>query len=248
MVLGWLRGNTSGAQNGKVIDGAHPEQATADANALKPDLLPDDQNKEGAQIRHNILVAVKGTEVDRQIMSLACKAALAKKHATIYIVYVIEVPRTKAIDDPMTEETKIAKQALLNAATVAQNAGVTSLTREIVQSRDQGHSLVDEVEAHQCNLLIVGLPYRENIGGQIEGVDAVSYVLQHAPSSVWVVRDRPHKAAAAAAASEERPVEHPIERTTLERPIPTPLPAPTARSVSSDERPAAQPAEHVARR
>lgn len=267
MVLGWLRGNASSAQNGKVIDGAHPEQATAEANALKPDLLPDDQNKDGTLTRHNILVAIKGTELDREIMSLACKVALQKKNATIYIVYVIEVPRAKAIDDPMTDETKVAKQALLNAAIVAQNAGVTSLQREIVQSRDQGHSLVDEVEAHQCKLLIVGIPYREDMGGQIEGVDAVAYVLQHAPSKVWVVRDRPHDqahdqahdvVAATSASGGDHPAarsgEHPIERTTFERTVPAPIPSAVARpgerspGAPSEEQPAARPAEHVARR
>lgn len=260
MVLGWLRGNASSAQNGKVIDGAHPEQDTAGTNALKPDLLPDDQNKDGTLTRHNILVAIKGTELDREIMSLACKVALQKKNATIFIVYVIEVPRTRAIDDPMTEETKIAKQALLNAATVAQNAGVTSLQREIVQSRDQGHSLVDEVEAHQCKLLVVGMPYREDMSGQIEGVDAVAYVLQHAPSKVWVVRDRPHGLVAAGTApGAEQPAArsgaHPIERTAFERPASVaPAPAPTSERPGDrpgerpGDRPAARHAEQVARR
>ena len=208
MVLGWLRGTPSSVQNGKVIDGAHPEQATADADALKPDLLPDEQNKDGALTQHNLLVAVKGSELDREVVSLACKAALQKKNATIYIVYVIEVPRTKAIDDPMTDETEAAKVTLLKAAKIAKNAGVTSIQREIVQSRDQGHSLVDEVEAHQCDLLIVGLPYRQGMGGRIEGADAVSYVLQHAPSKVWVVRDCPHK---------QEPVSEPATESTRER-------------------------------
>src|SRR5579864_9470540 len=70
VVLGWLRGNGSSAQNGKVIDGAHLEQAAAGSDALKPDLLPDDQHTEGTLTRHNILVAVKGDELDREIVSL----------------------------------------------------------------------------------------------------------------------------------------------------------------------------------
>ena len=226
MVLGWLRGNGSSAQNGKVIDGAHLEQATAGADALKPDLLPDDQHPDGTPARHNnILVAVKGDELDREVVSLACKVALQKKNATIFIVYVIEVPRAKAIDDPMAEETELAKLALTNAAKVAKNAGVTSLAREIVQSRDQGHSLVDEVEAHQCSLLIVAMPYQESFGGQMDGVDAVAYVLRHAPSKVWIVRDRPHDPVQGAAAAErsteqsgERSGAHAIERPASERP------------------------------
>lgn len=241
MVLGWLRGNPSGAQNGKVIDGAHPEQATAEADALKPDLLPDEQTKDGALTRHNILVAVKGCELDREVVTLACKAAMHKKNATIYIVYVIEVPRTKAIDDPMTDETETAKQSLLKAAKVAKNAGITNIAREIVQSRDQGHSLVDEVEAHQCELLIVGLPFHEGIGGRIQGVEAVSYVLQHAPSKVWVVRDRHHEQAA--------PGEQPSAESSSEAPGATAAsPAGSVRGTTAGEAAAERPTEHVVTR
>jgi nucleotide-binding universal stress UspA family protein len=239
VVLGWWRGgNASSAQNGKVIDGAHSEQATAGADALKPDLLPDDQHTNGMPVRpNNILVAVKGDDLDREIVSLGCKVALQKKNATIYIVYVIEVPRAKAIDDPMTEETDQARVALTNAAKVAKNAGVTSLQREIVQSRDQGHSLVDEVEAHHCSLLIVGMPYQESYGGQMDGVDAVAYVLQHAPSKVWIVRDRPHDPAQEAAPAAERSAEQPSEQ-----------PSQRATAPASERPTSERPAEHVATR
>lgn len=189
MILGKWLGTGPGRRSGKVIDGAHPTAEAADnGDALKPDLLPDDQCLHRGQHHTNILVAVRGWSVDREVVSLACKVA-NEKHGQVFAVFGIEVPRTKAIDDEMPQQTELAHEALERAAGVAQKAGV-EIAKEIVQSRDFGHSLVDEAEAHECDLLIIGMPYRLGVAGQIESLDALTYVLQNAPCKVWVVRDR----------------------------------------------------------
>ena len=190
MILGKWLGAGPSRRSGKVIDGAHPTAASAAerGDALKPDLLPDDQCLHRGQHLTNILVAVRGWSVDREVVSLACKVA-NEKHGQVFAVYGIEVPRTKAIDDEMPQQTELAHVALERAAGVAHKAGI-EIAKEIIQSRDLGHSLVDEAEAHECDLLIIGVPYRLGLGGQIEGMDALTYVLQNAPCKVWVVRDR----------------------------------------------------------
>ena len=182
MHLGKLLGGGSPRRSQKkIIDGAHTAHAQATGDALRPDLLPE---KHG-----NVLVAVSGCDLDREVMTLACKVAEAKK-APIFAVYGIEVPRTKAIDDEMPTETEEAHAALDCAGTVAERLGI-QIEPEIVQSRHFGHSLVDEAEAHDCALVIMSLPYRMGIGGEIEGAEAVDYVLRNAPCTVWVVRGRP---------------------------------------------------------
>lgn len=190
MILGKLLGAGSSRRSGKVIDGQHPALANAATNgeALKPDLLPDDQCRHHGPHQTNILVAVRGWSVDREVVSLACKVA-TEKRGQVFAVYGIEVPRAKAIDDEMPQQTEKAHEVLERAAGVAQKAGV-AIDKEIVQSRDFGHSLVDEAEAHECDLLIIGVPYQLGVAGQIEGLDALTYVLQNAPCKVWVVRDR----------------------------------------------------------
>jgi nucleotide-binding universal stress UspA family protein len=183
MHLGKLLGGRPPRRSRKVIDGAHTAQIQANGDALKPDLLPE---KHG-----NVLVAIGGCDLDREVMTLACKVA-EEKRAPIFAVYGIEVPRTKAIDDEMPEETDKAHDALDCAATVAERLGV-QIEPEIIQSRHFGHSLVDEAEAHDSALVIMSLPCRAGIGGELEGVDTVEYVLRNAPCTVWVVRGRPPK-------------------------------------------------------
>jgi len=195
MNLGRLLGGKPYRRSNKIIDGQHTTNDATHFNgsALKPDLLPlsDEQNGNGAHGKRGLLVAVTGSDLDREVMTLACKVAQEKK-APIFAVYGIEVPRTKAIDDEMPTETEKAHQALDCVATVAQQLHMV-IEPEIVQSRHFGHSLVDEAEAHDCALLIMGLPYRIGVGGQIEGTEALEYVLRSAPCKVWVVRGLPQE-------------------------------------------------------
>jgi nucleotide-binding universal stress UspA family protein len=193
----------------KIIDGGHPTGGAAQTHggALKPDMLPlaDQENGRNAHCKRNVLVAVTGCDLDREIMTLAGKVAREKK-AQIFAVYGIEVPRTKAIDDEMPAETEAAHEALNQVASVADQMDI-KIEPEIVQSRHFGHSLVDEAEAHDCALLIIGLPYRFAVADQIEGAETLDYVLRNAPCKVWIVRGQPPEKA-------ERP-ERERERTTI---------------------------------
>lgn len=188
-----LLGGLPGGRTAKVIDGQHPRGTPGydDTEELKPDLLPlpERQNGRNGQCKRNILVAVSGCELDREVMTLACKVAKEKK-SQLFAVYGIEVPRTKTIDDEMPEFTENAHKALNQAATLAEHMNM-EIEPEIVQSRHFGHSLVDEAEAHECALLIMGLPYRIGLNGKIEGFEALDYVLRHAPCKVWIVRGQP---------------------------------------------------------
>ncbi|HEY7780160.1 MAG TPA: universal stress protein [Ktedonobacterales bacterium] len=193
----------------KIIDGKHPRTAPADEEEVTPDLLPlpASQNGHGGHPMRSILVAVGGCELDREVTTLACKVA-KEKNARLFAVYGIEVPRTLAIDDELPEQTERAHQALERAAEVAERAGV-ELESEVVQSRHFGHSLVDEASLHDCALLIMGLPYKQGVGGQIQGAETLDYVLKNALCKVWVVRGSPPEKAA-------QRVE-PVERTLAVR-------------------------------
>jgi nucleotide-binding universal stress UspA family protein len=175
----------------KIIDGQHPTGAPApySGEALKPDMLPlaEESSGRSGHCKRNILVAISGSALDREIMTLAGKVAREKK-AQVFAVYGIEVPRTKAIDDDMPEETEAAHAALNQVANIADQMS-QEIEPEIVQSRHFGRSLVDE--AHDCALLIIGLPFRLGVGDQIEGFETVEYVLRNAPCKVWIVRGTP---------------------------------------------------------
>lgn len=177
----------------KVIDGQHPERVPAGANAVKPDMLPlpDDEGGKNAHSKRNVLVALSGKELDAEVVTMACTIAKAKK-ANVFAVYGIEVPRKLAIDAEMPEETSHAQQALERASSVADQLKMR-VEQEIIQSRHFGQSMVDEVDAHQCALVILGLPYHLGMAGHFDLGDTADFILKNAPCRVWLVRGQPPK-------------------------------------------------------
>ncbi len=136
--------------------------------------------------RRNVLVAVHGDEMDDQLVRLGCMMAKASK-GKVFGVYGIEVPRTQPVDATLPEFTEKADVALEHAVELAESANY-EIEPEIVQSRNYGQSLVDEAEAHQCGLIILGIPYRTDRCGRFDPGETVPYVLNHAKCRVWVIR------------------------------------------------------------
>jgi nucleotide-binding universal stress UspA family protein len=172
----------------KVIDGQHPDPIQPNGNAPKPDVLPLSEAEERQHIhtKRNVLVAISGKAVDDEVVSLACTVAKAKK-VNVYVVYGIEVPRKLALDAEMPDETQAANEALDRASIIAEQLQVR-VQPEIIQSRNFGQSLVDEAVAHECSLLVVGLPYQLGIGGHFDLGNTADYVLKNAMCRVWMIR------------------------------------------------------------
>lgn len=153
----------------------------------KPDMLPlDGDNGKNPNCKRNIVVAVTGDELDTELVSLACNLAKAKK-SNVYAVYGIQVPRKLAIDAEMPEQTAAATRALGRAEQLADQMH-QHLAPEIVQSRNIGQSLVDEAKAHECTLVVLGLPYNVGVGGHFDLGDTADFVLKNSPCRVWLVR------------------------------------------------------------
>lgn len=164
----------------------HADESTPTADILP---LSGEQDAQATKVRRNVLVAVSGTEQDRELVSLAC--ALSKqKNMDVHMVYGIEVPRSLPVDAEMPEETDEAGAALDTADEVARDQHVRA-EKEIIQSRSFGQSLVEESEARGCSLIMLSVPYGENRQGSFDIGETADYVLKHAPCRVWVVRGQP---------------------------------------------------------
>ena len=196
----------------KVIDGQHPDEMQPNGNAPKPDVLPlaEGEKKRHAQAKRNVLVAISGKAVDDEVISLACTVAKAKK-VNVYVVYGIEVPRKLALDAEMPEETQAANEALDRASAIADQLQVR-VQPEIIQSRNFGQSLVDEAVAHDCSLLVVGLPYQLGIGGHFDLGATVDYVLKNALCRVWMIRGQRSEASITGSMKAMRPESIPAGR------------------------------------
>ncbi|MBF6591740.1 MAG: universal stress protein [Ktedonobacterales bacterium] len=176
----------------KIIDGLHPGVSRPGAEESTPtDILPlpEGQERQTPHCKLNILVAVTGTDLDKELVSLACNLA-KKKHVSVFAAYGIPVPRTLPVDADMPTETRQANEALLRAEAIADRSG-SPIETEIIQSRHFGQSLVEEAGTHECALVVLGLPYRVGRQGQFELGETADYVLKNAPCRVWVVRGEP---------------------------------------------------------
>jgi nucleotide-binding universal stress UspA family protein len=164
---------------------------TAEGNGHgMPDMLPLGGSSAEVCKNCSVLVVVNGDELDQELMALACAVA-EKKHAQdVHVIYGIEVPRTKPVDEEMPRERAKADQALDKAEEDARQCHI-AVDKEYIQSRNVGQCLVDAAAIHDCALLIVGVPYNAPSEGQFELTDTVDYVLKNAPCRVWVVRGQP---------------------------------------------------------
>lgn len=136
-----------------------------------------------------VLIAVGDNAVDEAVIRAACMLSRGSKRP-LYAVHVIEMPWTQAVDESPAGETVIrADKVLDRAAAAAASTGVT-LEPELLQARTAGPAIVDEAVARDCNLILLGLPYKQLHGTCTLG-DTVPYVLEHSPVEVWVIRGVP---------------------------------------------------------
>ena len=134
----------------------------------------------------NILLAISGSAFDGQLVQLACNVA-QKTKGKLYVVHVLEVPRSLPLDANMAEESKRA-DAILTHVEDAASKVKCQLESEIIQARDVAQTLVDEAEDRQVALLILGMQRREKYGKFYIGA-TIPAVLSSARCRVWIIRE-----------------------------------------------------------
>ncbi len=132
------------------------------------------------------VIALNGGSADRSTVRLACELA-KPTHAELIAVHVVELDWTMPLDADVAERSEEA-QRVLDAAEAEAEQMHCRLESVLVQARDVGAAIVDEAEARDADLLILGLPYRTRFGGDFAIGRAVPYAFKNAPCSVWVVR------------------------------------------------------------
>ena len=175
----------------KIGDRQHAGETAAETNGHNlPDMLPLGDAQSQTCTRCSVLVAVTGDELDHELMGLACAVAEQKHAEVVHLIFGIEVPRTKPVDEEMPRERAKADDALDKAEADAGQCRI-AIDKEYIQSRNVGQSLVDAAATHDCALLIMGVPYNAPGEGQFELTETVDYVLKNAPCRVWVIRGQP---------------------------------------------------------
>lgn len=133
------------------------------------------------------VVALNGGPSDARIVRLVAQNARLTK-AEIIAVHVVEIDWTLPLDSDIASRSEEVQRVLDAAEAVAETSKVT-LEPVLLQARDVGAALVDEAVERGADLLVVGLPYRKRFGGEFAIGRTIPYILQNAPSAVWVLRD-----------------------------------------------------------
>ena len=133
------------------------------------------------------VIALSGGSVDATTVRLALEIS-RQNHAELVAVHVVELNWTQPLDADVAERSEEAQRVLDAAEGIAETMHC-KLESVLVQALDVGAAIVDEAEAREADLLILGLPYRTRFGGDFAIGRAVPYALKNARCAVWVVRE-----------------------------------------------------------
>lgn len=133
-----------------------------------------------------ILVPVNGRSTDEEAVRLACRFAL-RSRGKVYAVTILVVKRSLPLDSVPEADMERAERILDNAERVGRELDVKVET-ELLQAREVGPAIVDEIRAWRADLLVMGLAYRERFGEFHVG-NTGPYVISNAPCRVLIFRE-----------------------------------------------------------
>jgi nucleotide-binding universal stress UspA family protein len=137
-------------------------------------------------VARRILVPVNGSSTDDEAVRLACR--LAKRQAgRVYVITILEVKRNLALDAATDAEVQRCETLLDHAEQIGTELDV-DIETELIQAREAGPAIVDEVSEWRADLLVLGMPYRERFGEFHMGKTA-PYVLRFASCRTLLFRE-----------------------------------------------------------
>ena len=139
---------------------------------------------DAADVR-SYLVPVDGSEAAYHALGVACDLARRSK-ATVHVLHVIEVARSLALDAELDVEVRRGEEILNRAEQVAGDHGI-AVEGDLLQARQAAHAVVDEAVERGVDAIVMGVEYHRPLG-LFELGRLPTYVLEHAPTQVWLIR------------------------------------------------------------
>lgn len=137
-------------------------------------------------VPRRILVPINGSSTDDEAVRLACRLA-RRQRAKVYVVTILEVKRSVPLGAVPDAEIERAEALLEKAEAIGAEFDV-ELDTELLQAREAGPAIVDEIREWQADLVVMGLPYRQRFGEFHMGRTA-PYVLKSAPCRALFFRE-----------------------------------------------------------
>jgi len=137
-------------------------------------------------VPHRIIVPVNGSPTDDEAVRLACRLA-RRARARVNVITVLEVKRSIALGTVQDTDTARGESLLQHAEKVGDELDIDVET-ELLQAREAGPAIVDEVSEWRADLIVLGLPYRQRFGEFYMGKTA-PFVLRYAPCRALLFRE-----------------------------------------------------------
>ncbi len=135
-----------------------------------------------------ILVPVSGAQTDGEAVRLGCRLARRGK-AKVMVVTVLEIRRSLPLGTVQDVEMDSAEKVLDTAEKTARELE-TEIETELLQARDAGPAIVEEITHWKADLVVVGMPFRLRFGEFHMGRTA-PYILRHATCRALLFREPP---------------------------------------------------------
>ena len=133
-----------------------------------------------------MVLGLNGSSADPLVVQLAIQ--LSTKDTELVALHVVEVDWRHDLGEEIPGSRDVASAVLDMAEGAAERAKMRMRT-ELLQARDVGAALVDEAAAIDADVMLLGLPYRTRLGGELAIGRTIPYVFQNAPCRVIVVRE-----------------------------------------------------------
>jgi nucleotide-binding universal stress UspA family protein len=135
-----------------------------------------------------ILVPITAGPTAEESVRLGCRLAKRGK-ASVQVISILEVKRSLPLGSRDDEAMAAAEKLLDRAEEIGKELDVRVDT-ELLQAREAGPAIVEEVKAKGSDLVVIGLPYRQRYGEFYMGKTA-PYVLSNAPCRCLILREPP---------------------------------------------------------
>lgn len=135
-----------------------------------------------------ILVPINGAPTDVEAVVLGCRLA-RRGRAKMMVVTVLEIRRGLALGTVQDVEMDRAEKLIEMAERTARELE-TEIETELLQARDAGPAIVEEIAHWKADLVVVGMPFRMRFGEFHMGKTA-PYILRHAQSRALLFREPP---------------------------------------------------------
>jgi nucleotide-binding universal stress UspA family protein len=132
-----------------------------------------------------ILVPLEGGVTSDRAVELACRLG-REQHADIYLAYIIEIPRTRALNTPLHEgESGQARQTLRFAEQIVKLNRLRAVTM-VERAREVSEGILRLSNEVQPDLLVIGMPSLYSTVRGLAGTLAMENILRRASCEVLV--------------------------------------------------------------